>query len=1280
MIRLKSIFTLFLVILAGLVIAEPAGEKRTLQWHPVQKFQLTDLDAIYQLYFDGATQKPGSHGIPLYSERISIAVTRASLTAELIDPVFEEIDDANLQKVDGLEELSDQVIIDAIVVYDHKVPYAQISFVPLRKNSSSGKIERLVSFSINLEVQERFGAESTRSYTNRQSSVLSTGNWYKIAVNNTGVHKITYNELAGMGIPVSSIDPRNLRIYGNGGGMLPERVSDFRYDDLTENAIMVVGEQDGSFDASDYVLFYGEGPHVWNYNPVNQRYNHVVNIYSEYTYYFITTDLGSGKRISQQSSTGASATHQVNKFVDHLIYERELVNIVKTGRSWYDSPAFNDISSSFDYSFTISNIDVSTPVYIRTAVAARSFTTSSFNYYNNGTLIMNVPVNKVPNTSFAAYANSTTKDNTFVASSGSINIKVDYNLSSSGARGWMDYIELNATRFLRFTGGQMAFRNPGPSGLGNIAEYTVDNASSAVKIWNVTDPLNPSVVATNLSGSDLIFRLPADSTLEFVALDGSSFYAPAFVKKVENQNLHSLSGYEMIIISHPNFLNEAYRLADYHIEKDGLSVFVVHNELVYNEFSSGAQDITAFRDFMKMLYEKESPGKELKYLLLFGDASYDYKDRIENNTNFVPTWEDKQSLHLVSSVVTDDYFGFLDDDEGTGGSNELLDIGVGRLAVMTPDQAHSAVNKIIHYSTNTVDVMGSWRNIICFVADDEDQNSHMQNHAEKMAKLIDTAYQTYNVDKIYVDAYTQESTPGGQRAPDVNIAINNRMEKGTLVMNYTGHGGEVGWGHERILEISDINGWSNYDKLAVFITATCEFSRYDDPERTSAGELVILNPNGGAVALFTTARATYGSNNFNLNMAMYEVMFEPVDGELPCYGDLIRMAKNMNGSVSDNDRKFVLLGDPALKLAYPDYQVVTNSVNGHVISPVADTLKALKKITVTGEIQGDNGSLANNFNGVIYPIVYDKPNKVTTLGTDPDSYPYTFDLRNSILYKGKASVVNGEFSFTFIVPKDIAYNYGYGKISYYANTTSTDASGFYENVIVGGYDNNTIEDDEGPEIELYLNDENFVFGGVTDESPVLLAYVMDSSGVNTVGTGIGHDIVAVLDKNTDKSINLNDYYESDLDSYKSGIIKYPFSKLSDGIHSLSIKVWDVQNNSAQAYTEFIVAESAELAIEHVLNYPNPFTTHTEFFFDHNQPNSSLEVLLQVFTVSGKLVFTYNEIVPTTGYRTGPLPPYGWDGTDDFGDKLGRGVYLYKLRVRTMDGSYADKLEKLVILR
>jgi len=405
-------------------------------------------------------------------------------------------------------------------------------------------------------------------------------------------------------------------------------------------------------------------------------------------------------------------------------------------------------------------------------------------------------------------------------------------------------------------------------------------------------------------------------------------------------------------------------------------------------------------------------------------------------------------------------------------------------------------------------------------------------------------------------------------------------------------------------------------------------------------------------------------------------MFEKVNGEFPRYGDIIRQAKNKNG-VADNDKKFILLGDPAMRLAYPEYNVMTTSINGVEVTTEADTLQALSKVTVTGEIVDSQGSRLDSYNGTLFPMVFDKPSEVMTLGTDPQSYPRLFELQNNILYKGKAEVKQGNFTFSFIVPKDIAYKYGYGKISYYSSTDGTDAHGYFDDVVIGGFNEDAPEDNHGPTISLYMNNENFAYGGLTDETPVLFALVNDDNGINTVGSGIGHDIVAVIDDNTEKSIVLNEYYEADLNSYKSGTIRYQLSDLETGRHTANLKVWDVYNNSGIAYTEFVVAESATLAIDHVLNYPNPFTTNTSFFFDHNQPYSSLEVQVQIFTVSGKLVKTIDAIVFSDGYHSEPIP---WDGRDDFGDRIGRGVYLYKVRARTPDGEYAEKLEKLVILK
>ncbi len=1269
----------FIFVLLGLLVfpfhsmGDTGPQQRKLAWTPLSKLRITDSRSVTELSFTGARYDRETESLPVYKERFPAASAGISVSALITDRVWEDLE-GDVRSLQGYEMIGNDLDVSTSVAIERKQPFAVVSFVPLRKDPASGRFQKLVSFTIRVQTAQDAGVMRSPARSYRQNSVLSSGNWYKIAVQQTGIYRLSYDNLIGMGIPTSA-DPRNIRIYGNGGGMLPELNTAPRYDDLMENAIFVAGENDGSLDPGDYVLFYGESPHTWAWDPLAGDFKHQQNIYSERTYYFVTTDLGQGKRIGNLPSVNENATHTVSKFTDHRFFDEDELNIVRTGRDWFDSPSF-EIQTSAEYSFSFPDIDASVPLRMNTRVAARSSTSSSFTYFAGNTQFYTLPV---PAVSFSTdqYANTASGSVDFSVSGSSVTIKVNYNKPLSGSIGWMDYISLNARRNLRFTGGQLSFRDPLSAGAGNIAEYVISNAGSNTRVWLVTDAVNVVQLDAGLSGGNLRFRRPADELQEYIAFDGSSYYSAQYVGRVQNQNLHGLVAPDMVVIAHANFLSEANRLANHHRDLDGLEVVVLDVQTVYNEFSSGAQDITAIRDFMKMLYDEAPAGEECKYLLLFGDASYDYKDRVDNNSNFVPTWEDKRSMNIISSIATDDFYGFLDDGESLETNNSLLDLGIGRLVVSTNESARQMVDKIIHYSTGGEEVFGSWRNVVCFVADDEDGNLHMQSHAEKMAVKLDTGYGYLNVDKIYLDAYQQISTSGGQRAPEVNEAINRRMEKGALIMNYTGHGGEAGWAHERILGITDINSWKNYDRMPIFITATCEFSRYDDPTRTSAGEFVLLNPDGGAVALFTTARATYGSPNFELNNAMFDYMFEEIGGEYPRFGDLIRLSKNQNGSVSNNDNKFVLLGDPALRLAYPKHKASTIKINDVTISPLPDTLKALQKVTVSGSVVDENGSLLSSYNGILRPTVYDKPAKVETLVTDPDSKPFTFDLLLAILYKGKARISNGYFSFSFIVPKDIAYNYGKGKISYYASNESEDATGYYKNIIIGGYDDNVPPDERGPEIELYLNDENFAFGGMTDENPVLLAYVRDSSGINTVGTGIGHDIVATLDNDNNKSVIINDYYESDVDSYTSGVIRYPYNSLSEGNHTLKLKLWDVHNNSAEAYTEFVVARSAELAIEHVLNYPNPFTTSTAFYFDHNQPGSMLEVQVQIFTVSGRLIKTIDQFVITNGFRSEPIY---WDGLDDFGDRIGRGVYVYKMRVRSQDGSFAEKLEKLVILR
>jgi hypothetical protein len=614
-----------------------------------------------------------------------------------------------------------------------------------------------------------------------------------------------------------------------------------------------------------------------------------------------------------------------------------------------------------------------------------------------------------------------------------------------------------------------------------------------------------------------------------------------------------------------------------------------------------------------------------------------------------------------------------------------MDIGIGRFPVKSAAEAKIVVDKVFRYTSKfdlapnnpaVVSNYADWKNTICFIADDEDGNAYL-NGTEILSSIIKSNNPVFNVDKIYLDAYPQVSNSGGARYPEVNNAINQRVERGALIINYMGHGGKLGWAHERVLEISDVLKWKNIDNLPILFTATCDFSPFDDTLVNSAGELVLLSESGGGIALFTTTRVAYQPNNQNLNNNFFNKIYKKVNGNYLRFGDLIRQAKN-DGFNDAYVRNFVLLGDPALQPAYPEYNVVTTEINGIPTNQIQDTLNAMSTITIKGIICDKNNNKINNYNGILYPTIYDKPLKVTSLGNDPGSLPVrTFELPKAILYKGKASITNGNFEFSFVVPKDIAYNYGYGKISYYAKNDSSDANGYFDNIIVGGFNTNVIPDLTGPEVRLFMNDTNFVFGGTTDQNPTLLALIKDPNGINTVGNGIGHNIVAYLDGDNNNPFELNDYYISDLNRFDKGRVYYPFHKLTDGVHSIKLKAWDVFNNSAEAYTEFIVAQSANMALTKVLNYPNPFSDKTSFIFEHNQPNTDLKVQIQIFNINGKLIKTIKTNINTDSYKINPIE---WDGSTDSGEKIGKGLYIYRLTVTTPLGIQNEKTDKLVFLR
>jgi hypothetical protein len=810
------------------------------------------------------------------------------------------------------------------------------------------------------------------------------------------------------------------------------------------------------------------------------------------------------------------------------------------------------------------------------------------------------------------------------------------------------------------------------------------------------------------SGGTYSFERPSDSLKQYIAFTNTnnSFLSPVYFGKVANQNLHALPEADFIMVTNPLFLNQAEKLADFHRTHDSLKVNVVTTQQVYNEFSSGRQDPTAIRDFVRMFYDRASNYDSApKYLLLFGNGSYDPKHRITGNTNYVVAYESADSYDEIGSYVSDDYFVLLDSTVTTApeGGAYSLDLSVGRFAVDNVDEAQICVNKVILYETPTGQTsnslssccntqnqysLGNWRNTICFIAHDGETND-FQIYSEQMADYVNSNFKNLNVNKIYLDAYPIVQTPGGLRYPSVNAAIDNQMNQGLLVYNYEGHGGPTGLAFERVLDFNDIDSWTNLYGMPLFFNGSCAFGEWDNPLQVSGGQLSVNLPTGGVIGMISATRGVYLGGNGSLNESFIDSLYSKLpDGSLPRIGDLLALAVNANDGTNVNNLSYSLLGDPAVRLNYPKYNIQTTTINAKTVTALPDTLKALAKVTISGYVADNSGNVLTSFNGLLYPTIYDKPDSITTLanlggcgtGYNPTGYgpscPMTFGEQNSELYRGLITVTNGKFSFSYVMPKDILYYYGFGKISYYAENGKTDAAGNYENIVVGGTSPIAHNNGVGPKLRLYMNDSNFVYGGLTNQNPSLYAIVFDSNGINTSGTSIGHDISAVLDNNTANSYDISSYYQPALNSYQKGTITFPFSSLSNGMHTLSLRVWNVYDNTSVATTEFSVEPQSSLQLQHVLNYPDPFTTHTQFYFEINEVCDQMDVQIQIFSVSGKLVRNILTSVKTDSFRSEPID---WDGRDDYGDKIARGVYIYHIRVRTSTGTTADTYQKLVIL-
>lgn len=1264
----QILITVILLLISTRLLSIDLQYHEAIDWKTMQQVEWLDGAQISRPVFDGALFDEGSN-LPHFNKNYPIHTAFATAKISIEQATYTLMTQAEQEALMPSKNILKQIVATGTVIKLRKEPWLSVDMIPIRWNDTIQGFEKLVSFNLVAEITDTpEPANSTFGYASQ--SVLATGTWYKIRISETGMYKLTYNELHSMGFDMNT-NSANIALFGNGGGTLPEKNDDPIYDDLMENPIQMVDGGDGTFDPGDYFLFYGQGPVIWKWNTGNQAFYHINNYYSDYAYYFITALNQPAKRIQSKETPAGNPVLEVNDFIDYAYHEEDTRNIAGVGRIWYGE--LYDLSSlTYDFIFTFPDIiQTSNSGYFFGSFASDASSSNSFAIDINGINMANLSLGI---TSGAYdFGKTDTTNFRFLPKSENILVSTTFKRNNTSSVGYLDYIELNVRRKLSMTGNQMPFRNV-HSDINQVASYNLNSVSEGTTVWDVSTPVNPMKVITQFSGNIITFNCLTAKVNEFIAFNQSDFKSVEFDMIIANQNLHAIRNIDYLIVTHPDFLEQANRLAEFHRSHSQLETEVVTIDQIYNEFSSGAQDITAIRNMAKMLYEESNPGAELKYMLMFGDASYDYKDRLSDNSNFVPCWESTSApLNIVNSIASDDYFGYLDDGEGIeNDSDNRVDIGIGRFVVASQQEAIDAVDKTIHYSVNSTTVMAPWRNVITFVADDGDSNIHMSD-AEYLSDFIGTNFPVYNINKIYVDAYEQTSTPGGQKAPAVNRAINLQMNKGTLIFNYSGHGGEIGLGHEQIVQISDINSWNNWDKLAIFITATCEFTRYDDPTRVSAGEQVFLNPKGGGIALFTTTRATYSGANLAINKDIYEDnLFEKIDGNYPALGDVIRKSKRRG---SANDKKFILVGDPACSMVYPENRAETTEINLQPVTENPDTLSALDMVSIAGRITDQSGTFLQDFQGEIFPLVYDKLSEVITYGDE--STPRKFFIRKNILFNGKASIENGRFSFEFMMPRDIAYKYGPGRISYYFRNDETDGNGYDENFIVGGINPFAKEDTIGPLIDLYMFDTTFLPGGVVNESPILLAKVSDESGINTTGSGIGHDIVTTIDDDPNLAYILNDYYEANENSFNSGIINYPFDALADGEHQLSLKVWDVYNNSSIAYLPFVVVSSAQVIVDNLYNFPNPFSQSTQFAFTHNQAGNELDVIVHIYRLDGSLVKSLETKIDAEGYQIEPLT---WDGTTDDGGKIGVGFCVYRVVVRNKAGQTGQDQSKLIYIK
>jgi hypothetical protein len=1111
------------------------------------------------------------------------------------------------------------------------------------------------------------------------NSVLSTGKWIQLKVSENAIYKLTYDAIKKMGFN----DPSKIKIYGYGGWILEENFTKPYIDDLPEIAVWINKGNDNVFNSGDYLLFYGRGTVKWTYNSSNDFFEHENNPYSTYGSYFITENEQGPKEMTVQTSYSNTAS-EVTTFDDYQLHEKELKAIINSGRELFGESFSGNPTQTFTFSIPGITNDPG-KVCLSFAGGPQEKKTVSLSIEGKQLLSLNI---MVP----GAYkrADHVTGVKPWLGDkSENTQVVIDYN---SIGISYLDYISLNMKRNLRFYNNACTFFRDKAS-RNSALKYTIDNASSDCLVFDVTDIQDVRLVQTSLNGSKLSFGANTKGIVsEYAMVDISkSFPVPEILKEIKNQNLHALPQTDLAIIVPEGSVSFAETLAEKHRSLQGMHVTVVQAEQIYNEFSSGVPDATAYRRFMKMFYDRaKNENEKPKYLLLYGDGFFDNRHLTVSKIDaqyYLLTYQVQKSTDENYSYGTDDYFGFLDDNEGLSLESDKLDIGIGRFPVSSYEQAENALNKVIAYMDNTN--YGRWKNTVIFTADDTDDDDKSFRHvsqADELAMYVENNHHEYNIRKSYMDAFQPQDVNGKKTYPDAKGKLLTTLKEGCFLMNYTGHGNTKAISGEDMLNITDIYNMK-FECLPLWITATCDFGWFDGIE-TSAGERVFLNKHSAGIALFTTTRVVTSEGNFRLNKRLIQNIFTTKkDGKHLCLGDIIRQSKIEVGNET-NKLNYVLLGDPALRLNYPESKVQLERINGKMIDE-GETVNfpALEKMTLEGQIIDETGTPVNEFNGNLYTAIYDTKQSIesvttrvrrTSKGEDTIVHFNYTDYPN-IVYLGNDKVENGRFSFSFYVPQDISYTKeDLGKIIFYASDESRhiDSSGFFQNCTFYGTSDDFKDTDKQPEIiTMFLNTKSFEDGSNVNETPFFYAEVFDEMGINITGSSLNHDITIRIDSSPPQRLYvLNDYYQPE--NEQKGHIGFSIPALPEGKHKLVFKVWNILNNSTTASLWFNVVKGLNPEIYNLSAFPNPAKEKTVFQLEYDRPEIPVEVEIRIYDLTGRLIWSHSETGASSYSKSYPVE---WNLTNNAGGRVNSGVYIYQAFVKTAKGKETTKSKKIIVL-